>query len=204
MCFPGGTIGNSDLQLQQYSREGTILLTMKKRFMHCINDNTSSVYTVSLLCLIYFQGFVNNWRSDLLPQGQSSVVLGSCCFRLDQESPVCNTASKVWGYPMNLFAWNGLICFYLYLLYFLCLSKNSNSMQIYLAQDEDLEDVQGLLLLCVRDSCSCSCLGQAKPSSKKQYRKHWTWTGTKHWTWTGRNPSIAEQEEDSKTSPKQQ
>ena len=73
---------------------------------------------------------------------------------------------------------HGLVCMkwfdllYLYLLYFLCLSKNSNSMQIYLAQDEDLEDVQGLLLLCVRDSCSCSCLGQAKPSSKKQYRKH--------------------------------
>ena len=107
-CFPGVTIGNSDLQLQQYSREGTILLTMKKRFMHCINDNTSSVYTVSLLCLIYFQGFVNNWRSDLLPQGQSSVVLGSCCFRLDQESPVCNTASRVWGYP----PWtkDGLVC----------------------------------------------------------------------------------------------
>ena len=30
-------------------------------------------------------------------------------------------------------------------------------MQIYLAQDEDLEHVQGLLLRCVRDSCYCSC-----------------------------------------------
>ena len=31
VCFPGGTVGNSGLQLQLYSRKGTILLTMKKK-----------------------------------------------------------------------------------------------------------------------------------------------------------------------------